>query len=575
MIEEETARMKENIDIIHSTKRERLRTLDFFILDNSIRESTVGQLRSHTIEDKKSIYRQVKRCGITNMIVATFAHLTNVDDDFCQWLQDEGEDFSQLYSFSEVSEGLEDGVYDTETLPISLRKNKQYGLYNTILEVDLMNPDCAWGTKFTVSDMCGLIKKWMMWVYTNINANARILVNIRDLPQTMLAVPERVLEIIQFLAVMPDNIRTFGVTFEDPAGEYFPEELEAWTSSVRRIMNLNGWSSGKLLVHIHQRWDLQTACQLGCLSAGSDGVWASLCDEGAALGHACSAVTLTNLIRLGNTKVLEMYNCTEVRKAAIEVTKQTTGREPHPKQVVYGKRSVDLVFGAMGQSKFNLPDFFGIPCINRISTLATNEMIRDRLVDLFGENEQFTVEMALKMKEKMVEDLRHNNKKEYMTGPGIALLFDRSGGKMTPKMVNAMAEVEVERNHHKVIIGEIRKKWDSWNLKGDTHTDSLDYGSFFHGFFAPYSPTGSCECTKVALRAINFYDNGRVHWKEFMVYISWALNQYPRAGSANEVMAIALEEGLVPVMREEKIKNFEAFCESRFLESNCCKSKLN
>ena len=119
-----------------------------------------------------------------------------------------------------------------------------------------------------------------------------------------------------------------GVTFEDPAGEYLPEELEAWTACVRRVMNSNGWESGKILVHIHQRWDLQTACQLDCLSAGADGVWASLCDEGAALGDACSTVTLTNLIRLGNTKVLEKYNCTEVRKTAIEVTKQTTVNTP-------------------------------------------------------------------------------------------------------------------------------------------------------------------------------------------------------------------------------------------------------
>ena len=37
-------------------KQQVLRELDFFMLDNSIRESTVGQLRGHTVENKMKIY---------------------------------------------------------------------------------------------------------------------------------------------------------------------------------------------------------------------------------------------------------------------------------------------------------------------------------------------------------------------------------------------------------------------------------------------------------------------------------------------------------------------------------------
>ena len=36
-------------------------------------------------------------------------------------------------------------------------------------------------------------------------------------------------------------------------------------------------------------------------------MWASLCEEGAAFGHACSSITLMNLVRMGNTKVLGKY----------------------------------------------------------------------------------------------------------------------------------------------------------------------------------------------------------------------------------------------------------------------------
>ena len=40
-------------------KQEILREKKMFVLDNSLRESTVGQLRGHTIENKWKIYEQV------------------------------------------------------------------------------------------------------------------------------------------------------------------------------------------------------------------------------------------------------------------------------------------------------------------------------------------------------------------------------------------------------------------------------------------------------------------------------------------------------------------------------------
>ena len=144
LIRTETNRVSAEIQKARVQKRDRLQNLDFFVLDNSIRESTVGQLRSHTLENKKKIFEQVKKCGIKDIIVASFSHMPRIDDDFCQWLVDQGEDRSHLYSFSEVTECLRDGAYDMESVPISLRKNRKYGLANTIFEVDLANKDCRW-----------------------------------------------------------------------------------------------------------------------------------------------------------------------------------------------------------------------------------------------------------------------------------------------------------------------------------------------------------------------------------------------------------------------------------------------
>ena len=140
---------------------------------------------------------------------------------------------------------------------------------------------------------------------------------------------------------------------------------------------------------------------------GADGIWASVIKEGAAMGNAASCVTILNLIRLGNKKVLQKYNCVYLRKAAIKITELTTGKMPDIKQPVYGARALDFVFD-MNAEDFDLADFFGEQAPVRITTLASPEMIRTRLVNLFGDDPQFTIDVATRMKEVMLEDLRGN-----------------------------------------------------------------------------------------------------------------------------------------------------------------------
>ena len=62
-------------------------------------------------------------------------------------------------------------------------------------------------------------------------------------------------------------------------------------------MDKAGWYDGILSVHVHEKWGLAVMAQLECLVNGADGIWASVCEEGAALGHACSTLTIMNIIR--------------------------------------------------------------------------------------------------------------------------------------------------------------------------------------------------------------------------------------------------------------------------------------
>ena len=74
-------------------------------------------------------------------------------------------------------------------------------------------------------------------------------------------------------------------------------------------MDRCGWIDGHLLVHVHQQWGMSDSIVLECLENGADGIWAGVCEEGAAMGHASSCVTIMNLVRMGNKKVQEKFNC--------------------------------------------------------------------------------------------------------------------------------------------------------------------------------------------------------------------------------------------------------------------------
>ena len=164
MFSEEIARI--NAEFVEQNEKWRvLQELDLFVLDNSIRESTVGQLRGHTLENKMKIYDEVKSCGFKNIVVASFSHKPRVDDVFVKKLVDQGEDTNTLIAFSEITEGVKDGALDVATVPVALKKMKELKLKNPIFEIDLLDKHVDWKKKFTIEDMCQLLLKRINWTY--------------------------------------------------------------------------------------------------------------------------------------------------------------------------------------------------------------------------------------------------------------------------------------------------------------------------------------------------------------------------------------------------------------------------
>ena len=65
-------RKQKNDASIAEQKLKVLREKKLFVLDNSLRESTVGQLRGHTIENKWKIYEQVSHINNTTTVLIIF-----------------------------------------------------------------------------------------------------------------------------------------------------------------------------------------------------------------------------------------------------------------------------------------------------------------------------------------------------------------------------------------------------------------------------------------------------------------------------------------------------------------------
>ena len=69
---------------LNSSVRQQLSKIKPFILDNSLRESTVGSIYEHTIEQKHEINDWASRCNIKHQIVASLVNVERVDDFYVQ-----------------------------------------------------------------------------------------------------------------------------------------------------------------------------------------------------------------------------------------------------------------------------------------------------------------------------------------------------------------------------------------------------------------------------------------------------------------------------------------------------------
>lgn len=169
-----------------------LKDLDCFVLDNSLRESTVGQIKGHTLNDKFEILKQVKKCNFKSVIVACFGSNKRVEDNFLADLKrkiekDTNEEYSELdmYVFSDAYELPAGKLPDTPTMeaepiPVGLLKMAELGFYNPVLEIDICDPIVI---RDGLTKLMELLKLRLEYLRRESkNAEIKWFVNFRDFP---------------------------------------------------------------------------------------------------------------------------------------------------------------------------------------------------------------------------------------------------------------------------------------------------------------------------------------------------------------------------------------------------------
>lgn len=283
-------------------KLERLRTVQPFLIDLSLRENPVGARVGQTKEDKIALLPLLRSFGFQNILLGTLDYADpdepEVDDDFLSYLQTYTPD--QLvggWVFTDI--GTDDGT-GWKPSP-SMTKAAGYGVPNVLLEIYLAD------MPYTFEQLQAWLPLSINWLNANLQriggAPPQILINIVDGCDAFYSNLANTCTIL-------DMIRESGVTglsFEDDRGTYFPFQVGTYVEIARSYL-----PDQKILVHMHAGGGFENASLIEAILAGADGVWGGLPKPAAIIGHASLGELLANLIRAGNANIPSTYHVTQL-----------------------------------------------------------------------------------------------------------------------------------------------------------------------------------------------------------------------------------------------------------------------
>lgn len=290
-------------------KLERIRTIQPFLIDLSLRETPAGGRVGQTLTDKINLLPLLREFGFKNILLGTLDYADpdelEVDDDFMAHLQKfDHEALRGGWAFTDLGKDGGNGFQPSR----SMQKLVTYQVPNTLVEIYLA--DLAEGAPYSFEQLVDWLPRSIAWLQANMyrfdGRPPQILVNIVDgcdAFHSNLAQTCDVLEVIRDSGVD-------GLSFEDDRGTYFPFQVGAYVEIARSYL-----PTQKILVHMHAGGGFENASLIEAILAGADGVWGGLPKRAATIGHASLGELLANLVRAGNQHV-RAYNLAQLTPLA-------------------------------------------------------------------------------------------------------------------------------------------------------------------------------------------------------------------------------------------------------------------
>lgn len=414
--------------IVGDTQRkiEKLRKLDPYLIDLSLRENPVGARVGQTLTDKLCILPLLREFGFRNILLGTLDYSMpdelEVDDDFMMYLRDHAVDMTGCYAFTDIGIARPDGGF---TPSPSLLKLKAYGVPNTLHEIYLSKAGMQ--GQYDLETLRRSLPASIAWLNDNIRGDnggkPRILINIVDGCDAFADNLDATCEILQLLAEQPIE----GISIEDDRGTYLPFQVGAYVAVARQFLP----PPLKILVHIHSGAGFENASVIEALLNGADGAWGGLPKRAAVIGHASLGELIANLVRVGNRN-MRKYRLDQLLPLAtrLQILDEEEAVPDDLPILGHNAYRLPLSFFRQEQGRFMdlVPEAIGGTYRYRICPVVSDPaVIAGRLSEITGRpTSDFATETLQEMVRLMRRDLRAGKRIVYDEPEQLLRLYGRA-----------------------------------------------------------------------------------------------------------------------------------------------------
>jgi hypothetical protein len=409
-------------------KVERLRSLEPYLIDLSLRENVFGSRVGQTLQDKLAILPKLRDFGFKNILLGTLDYSMpdelEVDDDFMMHLRDHGIDMTGGFAFTDIGIESASGVF---TPSPSQRKLAEYRVPNTLHEIYLSKEGMS--GLYDLETLRRSLPRSIEWLHEHVRGdgggNPRILINVVDGCDAFSENLDATCEIMSLLAEQPIE----GLSIEDDRGTYMPFQVGAFVAIARSFLPM----PMKLLVHMHSGAGFENASLIEALLNGADGVWGGLPKRAAIIGHASLGELMANLLRVGNPH-LSRYRLDRLLPLATELSILDEKQAVPDDLPILGRNAYRLTLDFFRQKPTRFmdlpPQAIGGEYGYRICPVAADPaVVAGRLAEVTGRPaDSFPHEVLVQMVRLMRRDLRAGQRIVYDEPQQLLRLHARAGG---------------------------------------------------------------------------------------------------------------------------------------------------